>query len=105
MPPIHNPQAQQMLAQILMGLPLADLQDIHQDILHCSIAASSGGSYKSQLADKRKNSSGKKKKIYAALYKAKPDEIQRMADTVLAVDRLIKTKRNENEKRNPMVIP
>jgi len=79
-----------MLAAMLMGLPTDTLKAIHADIVECSLAASMGGNYRAKLAEKRKASSGKVKKIYAALYKAKPDELQRMADTVVKIDRMLK---------------
>jgi hypothetical protein len=66
-----------------MTLPMDTLKQIHEDLVECSLAASLGGSYRQKLAERRKTSKGKLKKIYAALYKAKPDELQRMADNIV----------------------
>jgi len=50
-----------------MGLPTDTLKTIHADIIECSLAASMGGSYR-----------------------AKPYELQKMADTVVKVARILK---------------
>lgn len=72
--------ANDTLALMLAKLSEADLRHIHEIILDCSLAASMGGSYKKKLADIRHQAKGIKKKVVAAIYHARPDQLQRMAD-------------------------
>lgn len=78
-----------MLAGLLMNMPIETLQQIHADILECSLAISLKGNYRHKLKEKRQTSKGNLKKIYAALYHAKPHELQNMADTM--AETIVKT--------------
>jgi hypothetical protein len=54
------------------------LKLLHSDLLDAGIAHDVGGDYKAIFAKRRGESSGKRKKIYAALTKANKPEIDRM---------------------------
>ena len=78
------------LQQALMRLDKQTLRQINEDIVNMSLAISTGGQYRETLAKRRRESRGKVKDIYAALYKAKPYEIQRMADNVVDVSEVLR---------------
>ena len=72
------------LMAIIAKLDKATADKLHGEILECSIAASTGGSYRAKLAVLRMESKGGLKKIYAAMYKASPERLVSMADVFVA---------------------
>lgn len=72
------------LARIIRNPPEADMVRLHGEILECSIAAANNGNYRNTLKKRRAEAKGGLKKIYAAMYKASPKKLVRMADAFIS---------------------
>lgn len=66
------------LQNYMTSLTRDQLVSLHGDLLITGISVSMNGDYRSNLATRRASSSGKLKKIYAALYKADRGDINNM---------------------------
>ncbi len=64
-------------------LSTEQLMSLHSDLVLAAIAFDCKGDYRSIFANGRKNSTGKLKKIYAALFKAKKEHINDMVRTLV----------------------
>lgn len=71
------------LAQYLTCLSTEHLKQLNDDLVESGIAFSLKGDHKAVFRKRKKESSGKRKKLYSALCKASPQECSRMADRVI----------------------
>lgn len=70
------------LAQMLASLPTEKLFEIQSALIEAGIGNEFNGDYKSVFRQLKERSSGKAKKIYAALAKASREEMKRMSDQI-----------------------
>ena len=78
------------LQSYLTCLSIEQLAILHDDIVAASLMNENNTNYKDYFAAIRKNATGKRKKIYAALKKSSKKEVENMADAIIL---LIKDKR------------
>jgi hypothetical protein len=78
------------LQTYLACLSIEQLVILHDDIINASLINENNNEYKDYFAAIRKNATGKRKKIYAALKKSSKKEVENMADAIIL---LIKSKR------------
>jgi len=64
-------------------LSTEQLMSLHSDLVLAGIAFDGKGDYRAIFARGRENSTGKLKKIYAALFKAKKENINEMVRTLV----------------------
>lgn len=86
-------------------LSTEQLVSLHSDLVLAGIAFDGKGDYRSIFANGRKNSTGKLKKIYAALYQAKKDNINEMVKALVELSpQGVKTNSNVLNTKNICIL-
>jgi hypothetical protein len=88
------------LNQYLPCLTTEHLKQLNSDLIESGIAFSLGGDYKTIFKQRRAESKGKRKKIYAALCHASQSECSRMADRMSECLPIVQQLKKDYDERN-----